>query len=92
MLIPWGAAYGALPVLLQTWVFRETAISGAGPEAASSLYVGAYNAAIAIGAFAGSLIVRGVGPHLVALFGGLLAVAAVITTLASSRRRRHETP
>jgi predicted MFS family arabinose efflux permease len=91
LLVPWGAAYGALPVLLQTWVFRETAASGTRPEAASSLYVGAYNAAIAVGAFVGSLIVDSAGAHLVALVGGLLAVAALITTLTGAHRHHSHT-
>jgi predicted MFS family arabinose efflux permease len=87
LLVPWGAAYGAQPVLLQTWVFRETAASGTRPEAASSLYVSAYNAAIAIGAFVGSLIVDSAGARLVALLGGLLALAALIITLAHVHHR-----
>jgi predicted MFS family arabinose efflux permease len=78
LLVPWGAAYGSLPVLLQTWVFRETAAAGIGNETASSLYVGAYNAAIAVGSFGGSLILNGAGPRPLGLVGGVLAAAAVV--------------
>jgi predicted MFS family arabinose efflux permease len=86
LLVPWGAAYGALPVLLQTWVFRETAAAGLRNEAASSLYVGAYNSAIAVGSFAGSVIVNRSGPRLVALVGGLIAILAVGRALVGLAR------
>ncbi|WP_460030288.1 MFS transporter [Megalodesulfovibrio paquesii] len=46
LLLLWGAAYTALPVLMQTWVFKAAAHLN-GPEASSSMYVAAYNGAIA---------------------------------------------
>jgi predicted MFS family arabinose efflux permease len=71
--------------LLQTWVFQETAASGEAPEAASSLYVAAYNGAIAIGALLGALLVDTTGVRLVALVGGLVAVAALLRALVPAR-------
>lgn len=81
LLATWGASYGALPVLMQTWVFQETATNGESPEAASSLYVAAYNGAIAIGAFVGALLIDSTGVRLVALVGGLVAVVALVRAM-----------
>ncbi|HJZ35915.1 MAG TPA: MFS transporter [Solirubrobacterales bacterium] len=92
LLVFWGAAYGALPVLLQTWVFRETARSGIDAEAATSLYVGAYNAAIAIGSFAGALIVDAVGPRPIAVVGAACATAALVCAVVGLGRGRERSP
>lgn len=85
LLVTWGASYGALPVLMQTWVFQETAANDESPEAASSLYVAAYNGAIAIGALVGALLVDTTGVRLLALVGGLVAIAALVRALIPAR-------
>jgi predicted MFS family arabinose efflux permease len=49
----WGAAFAALPVILQTAVLRQ---AGAVPDAASSWYVAAFNVGIGAGALNGGLL------------------------------------
>lgn len=73
----WGAAYGSLPVLLQTWVFR-----GADrlklADAATSIYVGAYNAAIGLGAYVGGLVIDSLGAAPIPGASAAFVVAALI--------------
>ncbi len=71
LLLVWGAAYAALPVLLQTWVFKAASHLN-GPDAASSLYVAAYNAAIAAGALVGGLVVDHFGA------AQIMTIAAIV--------------
>ncbi|HEY0295725.1 MAG TPA: MFS transporter [Bordetella sp.] len=84
LLVPWGIGYAALPVLLQTWVFRAARETG-DAEAALSLFVMAFNAAIALGALLGGLVVDHAGPRAPMLYAGLL-VAAAWLLVARSRR------
>lgn len=76
LLLAWGAAYSALPVLMQTWVFRAAGHLK-GPDAASSLYVAAYNAAIALGALAGGVIVDHFGPAQIMTIAAIIALCSV---------------
>ncbi|MGC5013024.1 MFS transporter [Streptosporangium sp. DT93] len=54
LLAVWGMGYGAVPVTLQTWITRAAPVA---TEAASSLYVSAFNLSIALGALFGGLAV-----------------------------------
>ncbi|MFI6512764.1 MFS transporter [Streptosporangium sp. NPDC050855] len=54
LLVVWGLGYGAVPVTLQTWITRAAPVA---TEAASSLYVSAFNLSIALGALSGGLAV-----------------------------------
>ncbi|KAF1023306.1 MAG: Inner membrane transport protein YdhP [Pseudomonas sp.] len=80
----WGAAYGALPVLLQTSVFKASSLIEGGTDAATSMNVAVFNAAIGLGALVGGLIINAVGasfiPQVAAGFvlAGLLVVAGLI--------------
>ncbi|QNP75254.1 MFS transporter [Streptomyces roseirectus] len=81
-LLAWGFAYSALPVALQTLVFRSAPRAR---EAATSLYVLCFNISIALGALTGALALDHSGPSLVMLTGaafcglGLLAAAFLRT-------------
>ena len=77
MLVCWGVLYAALPVALQTWVMRLVPEES---EAASSLYVAAFNGAIGVGSFIGGLIVDGSGPRPAMLAAGAFALAAMVVT------------
>ena len=77
LLLIWGASYTALPVLMQTWVFKSSSHLNV-PDAASSLYVVAYNGAIALGASFGGLIVDRMGARPVMIAAALVAVVALV--------------
>ncbi|SMF89677.1 Predicted arabinose efflux permease, MFS family [Azospirillum oryzae] len=80
LLLVWGAAYTALPVLMQTWVFKAAANLN-GPEAPSSLYVSAYNGAIAAGAFVGGVIVDHAGPWSIMPISAVIGIPALLIAL-----------
>jgi|TARA_R110000796_G_scaffold84265_1_gene183743 predicted MFS family arabinose efflux permease len=69
-----------LPVLMQTWVFKAAAHLN-GPEAPSSLYVSAYNGAIAAGALVGGVIVDHFDPWSVMSISALIGVPALLIAL-----------
>jgi predicted MFS family arabinose efflux permease len=78
LLLVWGIAYAALPVCLQTLVFASAPQA---PEAATSLYICAFNVSIALGALAGGWVVDASGPSAVMFLGaGFGVVAALLMT------------
>ncbi|RIX28658.1 MFS transporter [Amnibacterium setariae] len=85
-LVLWGAAYAALPVVLQTWVFRVSVASGQA-DAATSMYVSAYNLAIGLGALVGGLVIAGPGAGAVVLIGGIVTATALLVLLPTSRHQ-----
>ncbi|MEV4350007.1 MFS transporter [Actinoplanes sp. NPDC049596] len=85
-LVVWGAAYAALPVVLQTWVFRVSARTGQADKA-TSLYVSAYNIAIGLGALVGGLLISGTGPAAIMLLGGIVAAAALLVLLPTAKHQ-----
>jgi predicted MFS family arabinose efflux permease len=75
----WGLAFGALPISIQTWMFR------AAPQAletGAAIFVSAAQVALAGGALVGGLVVDSLGVPATMLMGGgfLLANAALIAT------------
>ncbi|MFI8259229.1 MULTISPECIES: MFS transporter [unclassified Streptomyces] len=82
MLVCWGVLYAALPVALQTWVMRLVPEES---EAASSLYVAAFNGAIGVGSFIGGLIIDSSGPRLAMAVAGAFALAAMLVTAVFGR-------
>ncbi|MFD4258359.1 MFS transporter [Streptomyces sp. NPDC058534] len=77
LLVVWGLAYGGVSVSTQTW------LALAAPDAregVTSLFVGAFNGAIALGAFAGGLVVDGFGTRSVLWLSGALALGALLVT------------
>lgn len=78
LLLVWGIAYTALPVCLQTLVFASAPQA---PEAATSLYICAFNISIALGALAGGWVVDASGPSSVMFLGaGFSVLAALLMT------------
>ncbi|MEU7513003.1 MFS transporter [Streptomyces sp. NPDC042898] len=78
LLLVWGIAYTALPVCLQTLVFASAPQA---PEAATSLYICAFNVSIALGALAGGWVVDASGPSAVMFLGaGFSVFAALLMT------------
>lgn len=78
LLVVWGLAYGGVSVSAQTW------LALAAPEdreGVTSLFVGVFNGAIALGAFAGGLVVDGFGARAVLLPAGLLVIGALLAVL-----------
>ncbi|MFE3717033.1 MFS transporter [Streptomyces cyaneofuscatus] len=75
----WGLSYGGVSVSTQTWILLA---SPDAREAASSLFVGVFNGAIALGALVGGLAADGIGTTAVMWVGGALAVGALVTTVA----------
>ena len=76
LLAVWGLAYGGVSVSSQTWML---VLSPRAPEAASSLFVGVFNAAIAAGALLGGLMADRTGVTSVMGLGGVLALGALLT-------------
>lgn len=85
LLVTWGVSYAALPVCLQTWVLRSAPDA---TDAASSLYVAVFNAAIALGALGGGLAVESAGVRSVTGIGAVLVVAALIVVLVTRKAHR----
>jgi len=73
-LVLWGGAISMLIVGLQSWVLELALADEA--DAASALYVAAFNVGIGAGALAGGLALAGAGVH------GVLATSAAIGVLA----------
>jgi predicted MFS family arabinose efflux permease len=84
-LLIWGLAYSALPVALQTLVFRGVPQAR---EAATSLYVLSFNVSISLGALFGSLALDRSGPSLVMVTGMAFCAAAL---LVATRLRAERT-
>ncbi|MFC0599521.1 MFS transporter [Streptomyces palmae] len=85
LLLLWGVAYGGVSVTTQTWV------TDAAPhtrEAASALFVGAFNVAIALGALLGGQVADRTTLSGVLWCGGALAVLALLTAALSGRGDR----
>ncbi|MEV6450334.1 MFS transporter [Streptomyces anulatus] len=75
----WGLGYGGVSVATQTWVLLAAPDAR---EAASSLFVGVFNGAIALGALAGGLVADRVGVTAVMGTGAALVAGALVTTAA----------
>ncbi|MFD6587432.1 MFS transporter [Streptomyces anulatus] len=75
----WGLGYGGVSVATQTWVLLAAPDAR---EAASSLFVGVFNGAIALGALAGGLVADRVGVTAVMGTGAALVAGALVTTVA----------
>ncbi|MFD3413035.1 MFS transporter [Streptomyces cyaneofuscatus] len=76
LMVVWGLSYGGVSVSTQTWILLA---SPDAREAASSLFVGVFNGAIALGALIGGLAADGIGITAVMWVGGALTVGALVT-------------
>ncbi|UUU37045.1 MFS transporter [Streptomyces sp. CA-210063] len=77
LLVVWGLAYGGVSVSTQTWLALAAPKAR---EGVTSLFVGAFNGAIALGALVGGLAVDGFGTRSVLWLGGALALGALVVT------------
>ncbi|WP_406690581.1 MFS transporter [Saccharopolyspora sp. ID03-671] len=85
LVLLWGLAYAAIPVGLQTWILR---LAKEESDAASSLYVAAFNGAIAVGSLIGGLIVdTPAGPRALVGIATALVAGALGVLLLSGRNR-----
>ncbi|MFE6055794.1 MFS transporter [Kitasatospora sp. NPDC056446] len=79
-LIVWGASYGGVSVSTQNWV--RTA-DPARIEASAAVWAGVFNASIALGSFAGGLVVDHAGNHAVLLTATALTAAGLLLAALS---------
>jgi len=76
VLLLWGLAYGGVSVGLMTWMMKAVPRA---VEIATALYVGVFNIGIALGAWAGGLLVDGLGLQAnLWVAAGLAAMATVV--------------
>ena len=73
VLLVWGLAYGGVSVGLMTWMMKAAPRA---VEIATALYIGVFNVGIALGAWAGGLVLDGIG------LTGNLWVAGGFATIA----------
>lgn len=88
VLLVWGLAYGGVSVGLMTWMMKAAPRA---MEIATALYVGVFNVAIALGAWAGGLVLDEVG--LTAnlwVAGGFATLALLLSLLICLAERRTE--
>ncbi|MER7682494.1 MFS transporter [Streptomyces sp. NPDC096934] len=78
LVVAWGAAFGAVPLALQTWILR---VSPEKPESGMALLVSTSQIALAAGSLAGGLVVDGYGIRVGFTFGAALALLSVIPHL-----------
>ncbi|GAA1922858.1 MFS transporter [Streptomyces durmitorensis] len=87
LLVAWGLAYGGVSVSTQQWVL---AAAPRAREAASALFAGVFNAAIALGALTGGLVADGFGTtDVLWLGGGLAALALLVVAYAKGADAGH---
>lgn len=88
VLLVWGLAYGGVSVGLMTWMMKAAPRA---MEIATALYVGVFNVAIALGAWAGGLVLDEAG--LTAnlwVAGGFATLALLLSLLICLTERRTE--
>lgn len=74
----WGAAFGAVPLALQTWILRATPEA---PESGMALLVSACQLALAAGSFIGGVVVDGYGTWAGFAVGATLALLSAATQI-----------
>lgn len=84
LLVAWGLAYGGVSVSAQNWVM---AAAPHAREAASALFAGVFNVAIALGAFAGGRVADSRGAGAVLWLGGGLAGLALLAVVCAGGSR-----
>lgn len=76
----WGAAFGAVPLALQTWILRATPEA---PESGMALLVSSCQIALAAGSFIGGIVIDGYGTLAGFAVGGMLALLSAATQIRS---------
>ncbi|MFD7547554.1 MFS transporter [Streptomyces sp. NPDC059578] len=89
LLVAWGLAYGGVSVSAQSWLVGALGDGGArAREAASGLFAGVFNSAIALGAAVGGGFVDALGEaSVLVLAGTTAAVALALLALRPTGRR-----
>ncbi|MGK3091464.1 MFS transporter [Streptomyces sp. WAC01490] len=82
LLVLWGLGYGAVPVTFQTWILDAAPDA---TEAATSLYVSAFNLSIALGALFGGFAVDGISTTSVLWTGAGLTLLALVVVGGARR-------
>ncbi|WMJ69278.1 MFS transporter [Stenotrophomonas sp. 24(2023)] len=82
----WGAAYGALPVLLQTLVFRGAARLEGAADAATAINVAVFNAAIGLGALIGGQVINASGPARIPVVAAVFVLVGLAVVHRAARR------
>lgn len=85
VLILWGAAYGALPVLLQTAVFKGASAIEGSADAATALNVALFNGAVGFGSLLGGVIINIAGPLPIPYVSAAFALAGLIVIVATRK-------
>lgn len=80
LVVVWGAAFGGLPVALQTWMYKA---SGDETEAGQVVFNSVFQWALALGALIGGTTVDHAGIAAAMMVGGLLALAAAVLVAAA---------
>ncbi|MDA2812739.1 hypothetical protein O4J56_18990 [Nocardiopsis sp. RSe5-2] len=78
LMVLWGLAYGGVSVASQTWMMKAAPEN---TETVTALFVGVFNASIALGALVGGWAVDGFGGTSAMVLGGTLALGALAVTL-----------
>ncbi|MDX3077802.1 MFS transporter [Streptomyces sp. MI02-7b] len=78
LVVVWGAAFGAVPLALQTWILRATPEA---PESGMALLVSACQIALAAGSFIGGIVVDGYGTWAGFAVGSTLALLSAATQI-----------
>ncbi|MGW4933414.1 MFS transporter [Streptomyces sp. NPDC004166] len=78
LVVVWGAAFGAIPLALQTWILRATPEA---PESGMALLVSACQIALAAGSFIGGVVVDGYGTWAGFAVGATLALLSAATQI-----------
>ncbi|MBT2397275.1 MFS transporter [Streptomyces sp. ISL-100] len=84
LLVVWGLAYGGVSVSAQNWLM---AAAPTRREAASALFAGVFNAAIALGALLGGRAADRYGVPGPLWLGGALALVGMVAVVAAGRTR-----
>ncbi|MBB6174377.1 putative MFS family arabinose efflux permease [Nocardiopsis mwathae] len=75
LMVLWGLAYGGVSVSVQTWMMKSAPEEA---ESVTALFVGVFNAGIALGAFAGGQVMDSFGGVSVMWLAGALAIGALL--------------
>ncbi|MEV7323807.1 MFS transporter [Streptomyces sp. NPDC093970] len=84
LVVLWGAAFGAVPLALQTWILQA---SPDAPESGLALLVSVLQISLAAGSLVGGLIVDGYGISTGFAFGGILALLSAATQIFTRASR-----
>ncbi len=82
LLILWGLAFGGVSVSLQTWILQAAPRA---TEAATALWVSAFNLSIALGALVGGRVVDAVSLPGVLWLGGVLVILTVLAVRSTPK-------